>query len=133
MGFSILPRISPRFTGRRSTRMSQSLPGKSYTFGWSRFGILTSPVHFGISYVVILNVDGMMNPTHETFKTRMATVPDPFLKVWWSFMNNDDKIIIQKHIGYLLSMLEMNETKSKYRSPKSYNMGFRQKRKTVIG
>ena len=49
-----------------------------------------------------------MNPTHETFKTRMATVPDPFLKVWWSFMNNDDKIIIQKHIGYLLSMLEMN-------------------------
>ena len=49
-----------------------------------------------------------MDSTHEPPKSRMITVFDPFLKVWWSFMNNDDKIIIQKHIGYLLSMLEMN-------------------------
>ncbi|TMW92978.1 hypothetical protein EJD97_012332 [Solanum chilense] len=48
-----------------------------------------------------------MDPTHEPLKARMVTVPDPFLKVWWEYMNNDDKMIIQKHIGYLSSLLEM--------------------------
>ncbi|XP_015089781.1 uncharacterized protein LOC107032720 isoform X1 [Solanum pennellii] len=38
----------------------------------------------------------------------MVTIPDPFLKVWWRFMNNDDKMIVQKRIGYLQSLLEMN-------------------------
>ena len=38
----------------------------------------------------------------------MVTIPDPFLKVWWRFMNNDDKNIVQKHIGHLPSQLEMN-------------------------
>ena len=49
-----------------------------------------------------------MNLTHEPLKTRMVTVPDPLLKVWWRFMNNDDKMIVEKHIGYLPSLLEMN-------------------------
>ena len=49
-----------------------------------------------------------MNPAHEPLKTRMVTVPDPILKVWWRFMNNNDKMIVQKHIGYLPSLLEMN-------------------------
>ena len=103
----------------------------------------------------------------------MVTVPDPFLKVWWKFMNNEDKGIVQKHIGHLPSLLEMNawpgligtmvkfwdsenmvfrfreveltptieeilisyesvamcnkrKRQPRYRSPKSYNMGFHQ-------
>ena len=49
-----------------------------------------------------------MNPIYNSLKIRMVTIPDPFLKVWWRFMNNDDKMIVQKHIGHLLSLLEMN-------------------------
>ena len=48
-----------------------------------------------------------MNPAHEPLRKRMVTVPDLILKVWWRFMNNN-KMIVQKHIGYLPSLLEMN-------------------------
>ncbi|KAK4715538.1 hypothetical protein R3W88_013876 [Solanum pinnatisectum] len=37
----------------------------------------------------------------------MVTVPDPYLQVWWKFMNNGDKRKVQRHIGNLPSLMEM--------------------------
>ncbi|KAH0665734.1 hypothetical protein KY285_026940 [Solanum tuberosum] len=37
----------------------------------------------------------------------MVTIPDPYLQVWWKFMNNEDKRKVQRHIGNLPSLMEM--------------------------
>lgn len=48
-----------------------------------------------------------MYSIHELLRTRIVTLPDPYLIVWWNFMNYNDKMKVQKHIGYLPSLLEM--------------------------
>ncbi|KAH0734905.1 hypothetical protein KY285_010612 [Solanum tuberosum] len=48
-----------------------------------------------------------MNSAHEPLRTRMVTIPDPYLQVWWKFMNNGDKIKVQRHIGHLPSLMDM--------------------------
>ncbi|KAH0735660.1 hypothetical protein KY285_011367 [Solanum tuberosum] len=48
-----------------------------------------------------------MNPTFEPLRTRMVTIPDPYLQVWWKFMNKEDRKKVQRHIGHLPSLMEM--------------------------
>ncbi|KAH0727881.1 hypothetical protein KY290_003595 [Solanum tuberosum] len=58
---------------------------------------------------VVLYSNGIawMNPAHEPLRTRMVTIPDPYLQVWWKFMNNRDKRKVQRHIGNLPSLMEI--------------------------
>ncbi|KAH0692516.1 hypothetical protein KY285_019613 [Solanum tuberosum] len=37
----------------------------------------------------------------------MVTTPDPYLQVWWKFMNNRDRRNVQRHISNLPSLIEM--------------------------
>ncbi|KAL3351888.1 hypothetical protein AABB24_020129 [Solanum stoloniferum] len=48
-----------------------------------------------------------MNSMFEPLRTRMVTILDPYLQVWWKFINKEDKKKVQRHIGHLPSLMEM--------------------------